>query len=124
MDINNLSLLPKLFLVVCIFVCIFVYIYFIQKILFKLLLWLVPYNRRLATINPVAGKTYDEIVAVIGHANSHTPMPHITPNADSPMPTVTNGTLRQWISPIRGHVALIFDEDNVCLGLKHEFSLF
>ena len=75
--------------------------------------WIVPYSHSLATINPVRGKTYQEIRSLIGNAHSHTYAAH-------------GKAVRQWLSVWlfwRGHVSLIFDENDVCLGINHEFSI-
>ena len=57
----------------------------------------------------IAGKTYTEIVAVCGY-----------PNAAS---AIGNGsTLRQWIATSY-HIALVFDENDVCTGISSEVSV-
>ena len=57
----------------------------------------------------IAGKTYDEIVAACG-----------TPTSQSP---VGDGhRLCQWMAT-GYHIALLFDENNVCLGISHEASV-
>ena len=54
----------------------------------------------------IAGKTYDEIVAACG-----------TPSSVSP--TGTGGKLCQWMAT-GYHLALLFDENNICTGISHE----
>lgn len=54
----------------------------------------------------IAGKTYDEIVAVCGQPTSRSPI------GDSQI-------LCQWMETSY-HIALIFDENNVCQGISHE----
>ena len=54
----------------------------------------------------IAGKTYDEVVAACG-----------TPSSVSP--TGDGGKLCQWMAT-GYHIALIFDEKNVCVGISHE----
>lgn len=57
----------------------------------------------------IKGKTYDEIVAVCGAPNSVSP--------------VGDGTkLCQWLAT-GYHIALLFDENNVCLGISHEVKV-
>ena len=54
----------------------------------------------------IAGKTYDEIVAACGAPSS------VSPTADG-------GKLCQWMAT-GYHLALLFDENNVCVGVSHE----
>lgn len=54
----------------------------------------------------IAGKTYDEIVAACG-----------APSAVSP--TGTGGKVCQWMAT-GYHIALLFDENNICSGVSHE----
>ena len=58
------------------------------------------------TNGAIAGKTYDEIVAACGAPSSRSPMGD-------------GKTLCQWMST-GYHLALLFDENNVCLGVSHE----
>lgn len=60
------------------------------------------------TNGTIAGKTYDEIVAVCGQ-----------PNAVSSMGDGT--TLKQW-QATGYHVALLFDKDGVCTGVSSEYK--
>ncbi len=64
-------------------------------------------------LGTVAGKTYDEIQIIAG-----------TPNSVS-VQTDENGnkiTVRQWIST-GYHIVLLFDENDVCLGISSETSV-
>ena len=54
----------------------------------------------------IAGKTYDEIVAACGAPSS------ISPAGDG-------GKLCQWMAT-GYHIALLFDAENVCIGISHE----
>lgn len=63
-------------------------------------------NLTKSTGGVIAGKTYDEIVAACG-----------APSAVSPI--ATGGKLCQWMAT-GYHVALLFDENNVCTGVSHE----
>ena len=57
----------------------------------------------------IAGKTYDEIVAACG-----------APSAVSSV--ATGEKLCQWMAT-GYHIALIFDENNVCQGVSHEANV-
>lgn len=57
----------------------------------------------------IAGKTLQEIVAVCGNPNSVSSMPG-------------GGTLCQWIAT-GYHIALLFDENNVCEGISSEIKV-
>ena len=59
-----------------------------------------------ATNGVIAGKTYNEIVAACGSPSSVSP-------------TGTGGKLCQWMAT-GYHIALVFDENNVCTGVSHE----
>ena len=54
----------------------------------------------------IAGKTYDQIVAACGAPTS------VSPVGDG-------NKLCQWMAT-GYHIALLFDENNVCLGISHE----
>lgn len=54
----------------------------------------------------IAGKTYNEIVAACGSPVS------VSPTGDG-------GKLCQWMATSY-HIALLFDENDVCLGISHE----
>ena len=54
----------------------------------------------------IAGKTYNEIVAACGAPSSV-------------YPTVDGNKLCQWMAT-GYHIALLSDENNVCLGISHE----
>lgn len=57
----------------------------------------------------IAGKTLAEIVAVCGNPSSVSP--------------TGNGTiLRQWMAT-GYHIALLFDENDVCIGITHEVKV-
>ena len=58
------------------------------------------------TNGEIKGKTYDEIVAACGRPTS------VSPTGDG-------GKLCQWLAT-GYHIALLFDADNVCLGVSHE----
>lgn len=57
----------------------------------------------------IVGKTYQQIVAACG-----------SPSAISP--TGDGNKLCQWMST-GYHIALLFDENDVCLGISHEASV-
>lgn len=57
----------------------------------------------------IAGKTYHEIVAACGAPSS------VSPTGDG-------GKLCQWMAT-GYHIALIFDENNICQGISHEASV-
>lgn len=63
---------------------------------------------RLRRINPVQGKTKSEIIAAIGNPNGITAQEG-------------GKTLLQWMIP-GYHVALLFDANDICEGVTHEFS--
>lgn len=63
-------------------------------------------NLTKATNGVIAGKTYDEIVAACGAPSS------VSPTGDG-------GKLCQWMAT-GYHIALVFDENNVCTGVSHE----
>ena len=54
----------------------------------------------------IAGKTYDEIVSTCGVPSS------VSPTGDG-------GKLCQWMAT-GYHIALLFDANNVCIGISHE----
>lgn len=54
----------------------------------------------------IAGKTYEEVVAVCGLPSSNSPIGD-------------GNRLCQWMAT-GYHIALLFDENNVCLGISHE----
>lgn len=54
----------------------------------------------------IAGKTYSEIVAACGAPSS------VSPTGDG-------GKLCQWMAT-GYHIALLFDANNVCVGISHE----
>ena len=54
----------------------------------------------------IAGKTYDEVVAACGAPTSVSPMGD-------------GGKLCQWMATSY-HIALLFDAENVCIGISHE----
>ena len=54
----------------------------------------------------IAGKTYDEVVAACGAPSS------VSPTGDG-------GKLCQWMATSY-HIALLFDANNVCVGISHE----
>ena len=57
----------------------------------------------------IAGKTYAEIVEKCGAPSSVSS-------------TGTGGKLCQWMAT-GYHIALLFDEENVCLGISHEVKV-
>ncbi len=57
----------------------------------------------------IAGKTLDEIVKACGNPSSVAPMGNGT-------------TLHQWMST-GYHLALLFDENDICLGISSETSV-
>lgn len=61
------------------------------------------------TNGTIAGKSLAEIVKVCGNPSSVSPMGNGT-------------TLRQWIST-GYHLALLFDENDICLGISSETSV-
>ena len=63
-------------------------------------------NQKFVSLGTLKGKTLDEITYVVGPANS--------------VSAIGNGqTLRQW-QATSYHIALLFDENNVCLGVSSE----
>lgn len=58
------------------------------------------------TNGEIKGKTYDEIVATCGRPTS------VSPIGDG-------GKVCQWMAT-GYHIALLFDANNVCLGVSHE----
>lgn len=63
-------------------------------------------QNKFVKLGVLKGKTYDEIVAACG-----------TPSSISP---VGDGIkLCQWMATSY-HIALLFDENNICLGVSHE----
>ena len=65
-------------------------------------------NQKFVSLGTLKGKTYDEIVAVCG-----------VPSSNS---AIDGGTVKQWMAT-GYHIALLFDENNVCLGVSHETSV-
>ena len=61
----------------------------------------------------MTGKTYAEISAAVGPANSDSPQ--VTQDGEQI-------TVKQWIKP-GYHISLIFDKDNCCIGKAHESSV-
>ena len=57
----------------------------------------------------IAGKTYQEVVAALGSPKS------VSPAGDG-------GKLCQWIETSY-HIALLFDKDDICVGITHEASV-
>ncbi len=82
-----------------------------------ILYWIIQYavkapgrtlQQKFANLGMLAGKRKDEIVGVVGPPNS------ISQHAE--------GELLQWIATSY-HVALLFDDSGVCLGVTHETSV-
>lgn len=65
-------------------------------------------QRKFAKANPLAGKTYAEVIAAVGEPQSRSV-------------TADGGRLMQW-QATGYHVALRFGPDEVCLGVTHEFA--
>ena len=62
-------------------------------------------QRAFVRLGDLRGKPRSEIVSAVGAPNSVSAIP--------------NGTLLQWIKP-GYHIAVMFDEDDVCIGISHE----
>lgn len=62
-------------------------------------------QRKFADLGDLRGKTRAEIISAVGPPNSVTAM--------------ADGALVQWLTP-GYHVALLFDDADVCLGVSHE----
>lgn len=69
----------------------------------------VSLNQKFVSLGTLSGKTLDEIVAVAGQ-----------PSAVSAMGD--GRILRQW-QATSYHIALLFDENEVCLGVSSEISV-
>lgn len=65
-------------------------------------------NQKFVSLGTLKGKTYDEIVAVCGAPSSNS--------------AIDGGTVKQWMAT-GYHIALLFDENNICLGVSHETSV-
>ena len=59
-------------------------------------------------LGTLTGKSYKEIAAAVGAENSHS--------------AIAGGSIRQWIR-VGLHIALRFDENDVCLGVTHETAV-
>ncbi len=57
--------------------------------------------------NPLAGKTKSEIISAVGNPSS--------------VSSIGEGSLLQW-QATGYHIALQFDENDICTGVTHEFS--
>jgi len=69
----------------------------------------VSLNKKFVSLGTLSGKTLEEIVAVAGQ-----------PSAVS---AIGNGNiLRQW-QATSYHIALIFDQNDICLGVSSEISV-
>lgn len=66
-------------------------------------------NSKFVSLGTLKGKTYSQIVSVVGQESSRSSM-------------VDGIILRQWITT-GYHISLIFDENNVCLGVEDETSV-
>jgi hypothetical protein len=63
-------------------------------------------NKKVLSLGVVVGKTYKEIVEVLGTENSRS--------------VLGNGNiLRQWMRT-GYHICFIFDKDDICLGISNE----
>ena len=62
-------------------------------------------NNKFVAMGTLAGKTYNEIVSVVGEPNSKA--------------RIGDTILRQWIQPAY-HIGLLFDTKMVCLGVNNE----
>ncbi|MBR0156621.1 MAG: hypothetical protein IJM20_03760 [Clostridia bacterium] len=67
-------------------------------------------NAQFANLGVLKGKTYDEIKAKVGPCNAQS----ASTSADG-VPV----TIRQWIST-GYHIVLLFDQNDVCLGISSE----
>lgn len=68
---------------------------------------------KMVSLGTLSGKSYSEISAVVGPANS------VSSRADASGNKVI---LRQWIAPSY-HIALLFDQNDICLGVSSETSV-
>lgn len=62
-------------------------------------------NQKFVSLGTLQGKTLAEITAVCGQPSS--------------VSITATGTLRQWIAT-GYHIALLFDKDDMCVGITHE----
>ena len=58
----------------------------------------------------VTGKSLDDIIEIIGPSNSQSS-------------NINNSTTHQWIIP-GVHLVLLFDSNNICLGITHQFVAY
>lgn len=63
-------------------------------------------QRKFINLGTLQGKTYNEIVAVVGSPNS------VSSSADG-------GKICQWLQT-GYHISLLFDNNDICLGVNHE----
>lgn len=66
-------------------------------------------SQKFVALGNLQGRSYSEIVAVVG-----------APSAISA--TADGGSVRQWMAS-GYHIALLFDANEVCLGVSHEASV-
>lgn len=70
-------------------------------------------SEKFTSIGILKGKTYREICSVVGQENAKS---FIVDKDGKPI------TVRQWIQ-IGYHVVLLFDEQDICLGVSSETSV-
>lgn len=69
----------------------------------------VSLSKKFVSLGDLRGKTLDEIVSVVGEPNSTTAL-------------INNQVLVQWQAT--GYlIALLFDENNICLGISSNISV-
>lgn len=71
-------------------------------------------NRKLRALGTLRGLTAQTIIAQVGNPNS------VSTKLNAEGERIT---IRQWIAT-GYHIALLFDENDVCLGVGHEFAAF
>lgn len=62
-------------------------------------------NRKFVSLGNLRGKSYAEIFRVCGSPSSVT--------------AINGGFIKQWIAP-GYHIVLLFDKDDICLGIRSE----
>lgn len=65
-------------------------------------------NRKFIRLGVLSGKSYNEIIAIVGDPNS--------------THTIGSERLCQWIQPSY-NISLIFDKNNICLGVHSETKI-
>jgi len=69
-----------------------------------------PGLHQLTKLGDPVGRTHQEIEAFLGPPTS--------------VSSALGGSMVQWISPLSGHLVLIFGKDGVCIGAPHQVKIF